>query len=548
MTFEELLEDAGGFGLYQKLLAFVFLLGAMSTAGLNYWTQIFILLEPEHNCSLPDANNSLDVINRDSCHLYIRPNDTNLNETVKVRCNSGWDYDYNELFPTMTSEQNWVCEENWRVYLTHMAFWIGSVVGFFISGIISDRFGRRRTIIILELVSIVSNVLSIFMTNHLTFSAARFLTGLTVLTSSTLAFLLTIEYTGVSQRTMIGMLQGVGWTITAAVSPWILYYVRNWRKMLFICSVPNVLMIFMLWWVPESASWLLTRGKKDEAIKILNRISAVNKRKLDKDHFKRILSRKNSHEKKEEEDSKEIFSLIIKVIRTKYLRKNLFLLLILWFFVSLCYNGNTLETINLHFNVYLAFSIGAIVELAANVFFFVTAEKFGRRWANFISNIVGTVAAISTLALPKEQGLLEFICVMVLRFAYAWSYDVTLQYGTELLPTAIRGRGVAVQLMIGDIGNCISPCIVYLNYFNAHYPLLVFGTLSIGSAIIALVLPETADQPLPQTIEDGSKFGIGQPFFLCPFLEKRKKKKMESLEWREMKTKTISTTERSLHM
>lgn len=546
MAFEELLEDAGGFGLYQKLLAFVFLLSAMCTAGISYWTQIFILLEPHHLCSLPNENSSLNVIGRDSCHLYVQSNDTNLNETVKIHCNSGWDYDFKDLFPTMTTEQNWVCEENWRMYMTHTAFWVGSVVGFFTSGILADRFGRKLTIIILEIISVGANISSIFMTSHVTFSIMRFLTGFTVLTSSTLAFLMTIEYIGVSQRTMIGMLQGLGWTITAAIAPWILYYVRNWRKMLLICAVPNVLMIFMLWWVPESASWLLTRGKKEEAIKILNRIAIVNKKKLDRDHFRRILNRKNTYESKEEH-SKEIFSSIIKVIRTKYLRKNLFLLLILWFFVSLCYNGNTLETINLHFNIYLAFSIGAMVELGANIFFFVTAEKFGRRWANFISNILGTIFAISTLALPRNEFLVEFACVMVLRFAYAWSYDVTLQYGTELLPTAIRGRGVAVQLMIGDIGNCIAPSIVYLNYFNPHYPLLVFGTLSIGSAIIALVLPETADQPLPQTIEDGSKFGIGQSFFLCPFLEKRKKKKDMS-EWTEMKRKIISTTERSVHM
>ena len=57
-------------------------------------------------------------------------------------------------------------------------------------------------------------------------------------------------------------------------------------------------------------------------------------------------------------------------------------------------------------------------------------------------------------------------------------------------------------------------------------PSLPFYILSAGGFIVAaitLCLPETGISNLPNTLEEGEKFGEGQPFFYLPFLERRKK-------------------------
>ena len=41
-------------------------------------------------------------------------------------------------------------------------------------------------------------------------------------------------------------------------------------------------------------------------------------------------------------------------------------------------------------------------------------------------------------------------------------------------------------------------------------PLLIFGVLSLVGASAAVLLPETANQPLPQTLSDGNELGRDQ--------------------------------------
>ena len=43
--------------------------------------------------------------------------------------------------------------------------------------------------------------------------------------------------------------------------------------------------------------------------------------------------------------------------------------------------------------------------------------------------------------------------------------------------------------------------------FGKALPLLVFGAFSLVAGLLTLVLPETLHKDLPDTIEDGLKFG-----------------------------------------
>ena len=38
-------------------------------------------------------------------------------------------------------------------------------------------------------------------------------------------------------------------------------------------------------------------------------------------------------------------------------------------------------------------------------------------------------------------------------------------------------------------------------------PLIIFGSLSILAGLMSLLLPETLDEHLPETLEDGEAFG-----------------------------------------
>ena len=56
--------------------------------------------------------------------------------------------------------------------------------------------------------------------------------------------------------------------------------------------------------------------------------------------------------------------------------------------------------------------------------------------------------------------------------------------------------------MTARVGGMMAPQILELQLFWAPLPSLVFGSMSCLAGIVALLLPETAGKPLPQTMDD----------------------------------------------
>lgn len=175
MDFDGALNKSGGFGRFQKILALVFLTTATAHFTSNHMSQVFLLIVPEHywcpavvsegNSSFAEpgysGNDSLVVV-KQSCLLERGFGATDTNGTAAERCPGGWQYEYGDLYPTMSTEHNWVCGDSWKQYVLHTAFWIGSMCGYVTSGFLADRFGRKVAILVLCLVGIVGNLIPLF--------------------------------------------------------------------------------------------------------------------------------------------------------------------------------------------------------------------------------------------------------------------------------------------------------------------------------------------------------------------------------------------------
>ena len=106
------------------------------------------------------------------------------------------------------------------------------------------------------------------------------------------------------------------------------------------------------------------------------------------------------------------------------------------------------------------------------------------------------------------------------RFCVNISYNIGLQYAAELLPTVVRAQGVALIHIMGYVASIIAPFVVYLKNIAEPLPLMVLGVLGILGGMLALFLPETLDQDLPQTLQDGEEFGKDQGLWDMPCLMK----------------------------
>lgn len=86
-----------------------------------------------------------------------------------------------------------------------------------------------------------------------------------------------MEYVGPEKRTLVGNVPlAVFLTLGAASLPWIAYGMGDWRLFSIVTSAPIALTVITWWIVPESARWLVLKGKIDKTVDTLKECARVN--------------------------------------------------------------------------------------------------------------------------------------------------------------------------------------------------------------------------------------------------------------------------------
>lgn len=149
-------------------------------------------------------------------------------------------------------------------FIMSMALW-GTVAGSLTGGIITERYGRKRVLVWIGILFSLSALGTALATDPYTFSFFRFLGGVGIGVSSVTvpAYISEIATTKIRGR-LVAMYQFniVFGILVAFLSN---YYLKgfdganDWRWMLGVLIVPALLYSIMVWRVPESPRWLITR-------------------------------------------------------------------------------------------------------------------------------------------------------------------------------------------------------------------------------------------------------------------------------------------------
>lgn len=73
------------------------------------------------------------------------------------------------------------------------------------------------------------------------------------------------------------------------------------------------------------------------------------------------------------------------------------------------------------------------------------------------------------------------------------------------------------------LSGALTPLITLLDSFDPTIPAIMFGVVALVSGTWVMFLPETNDQPMPESIADGEMFGVGDTCFSMCFGKKKRK-------------------------
>ncbi|XP_072218775.1 solute carrier family 22 member 2-like isoform X1 [Leuresthes tenuis] len=520
-TFDDLLEEAGAFGRSQKRIFALLCLLSLPFAGVyvgivfqgftpDHWCRDPLMVERRQACgwslensrrlTVPVVNTS-GVPQHSSCERY----DVDWNATALscdaqhldlrgvplTACKDGWEYQ-DEGRKSFVTEFNLVCSNGWLVDMYQSTLNVGFLVGSFAFGYFADRFGRKMSFLISNIITVVAGIILAVVPGYISILVLRAIVGFSVKGGWMGIYVLLTEIVGVKYRRTVGILFQMFFSVGVLILPLLAYLITDWRWCQIAITAPYILFISYYWFIPESPRWLISQNSSAKALEIIEAMAKENNRKLS-----------TNVETIKDEEVEVISASLLDLVRTPKMRKHTLILMYNWFTSAVVYQGLIMRVGIAGGNVYIDFLISGLVEFPAAFLILFTIERIGRRLPFASANIVAGVSCIITAFIPDSMFWLKTAVACIGRLGITMAFEMVVFVNTELYPTFVRNLGVSVCSTLCDVGGIVSPFLLYrLATIWLELPLIVFGVVALIAGGLVMLLPETRGAPLPDTIED----------------------------------------------
>jgi sugar porter (SP) family MFS transporter len=157
---------------------------------------------------------------------------------------------------------------------------LGAILGCVIAGTVSDKYGRRRGLLLAAAIFGISSLGMALAPGKDFFVSARFVAGIGVGMASMLSPMYIAEISPAHLRGRMVAINQLTIVIGILITNLVNYLLRNqgddaWRWMFGLGVVPSLLFFIGALWLPESPRWLIKAGQTNKAATVLEKIGGV---------------------------------------------------------------------------------------------------------------------------------------------------------------------------------------------------------------------------------------------------------------------------------
>uniref|UniRef100_A0A8B9QPA3 Solute carrier family 22 member 13 n=1 Tax=Anas platyrhynchos TaxID=8839 RepID=A0A8B9QPA3_ANAPL len=494
----EILKAVGDLGTFQKRLVLFSMLPCLSLA-FHQFCQLFMVPDLPHYCNtswiravgpnLTEEEQLNLTLPRDAdgayeqCSMY-SPVDWDLGSIVAYglnateKCSSGWVYPSAQQ-PSLLTEFDLVCDSKDLNDISQSVYMLGLFLGAMIFGNCLWSPLNHPCVALCTAPGLAGHST---VGNHINDPQYSF-------------FFSATEWVGVSYRPHAVLIThccfAAGQMILAGLS----YGIRNWR--LKVSRSQGIFCFHLLGRVlPESARWLVTKGKIEEAKKVLQKAASINKRTIPPDLLEQV-PKPVWGDARPQRPTKP--GSILDLFRKKHLRKVTLIMSCTWFVNSIVYYGLSLNVTNFGLDIYLTQLAFGAVEIPARVGCIFLLQWFGRRKSQAGTLLLSGLVCLIITCMPWPPALplaLPLWCRAAPLGHRAWP-------AAPSAPRSCRQSGVGLCSMAARVAGIIAPLIRLLEQYHRAVPMAVFGSAPVLGGLLCFLLPETRGAELVDDTRGG---------------------------------------------
>ncbi|XP_064075151.1 facilitated trehalose transporter Tret1-2 homolog isoform X1 [Vanessa tameamea] len=409
------------------------------------------------------------------------------------------------------------CDESTASWIAAMAA-LPMAPGCLICGWLMEKFGRRNAHYMVCAPFLLGWILIACANNLALILLGRFFTGMCVGLIGPLGPVFISETCSPQLRGIflaaISLAIAVGILVSHLIGTWV-----HWQWTAIICCIFPILSVILLSVIPESPTWLISKGQIEDGVKAFSWLRGYGDEA--RSELKAIIDKRKAADLEPTPTLREK----INSLKSPELMKPLFIMIV--FFVTCQFSGvNTVAFYSIeiiekavgkgidHYVAMLAIdSLRTVMSVVACV----TCKKYGRRPLCLISGLFTAISMVGlsmflywTDGKPTNLTWIPLSCLM--------GYICAISIGLVPLPWMMCGEVFPTR--VRGLGSGISSATTFVSFFivvktapgmmtdlGEVFTFLLYGTIAlIGTGILYFILPETKGKSL-QEIEDRFKSG-----------------------------------------
>ncbi|MFE2445940.1 MFS transporter [Stenotrophomonas sp. NPDC087984] len=367
---------------------------------------------------------------------------------------------------------------------------IGIFIGGPLFGRLADRFGRRPVFLMDMLIFLIGSVLQFFVLDGPQLILIRLVMGVAIGGEYAIGAPLLSEYAGrLGRGRLLASLEiswYVGYALATVVGALFTSVDGGWRWSLASSAVIAVVCVALRGGIPESARWLLSRGRRDEAEALIEKygIEVDIEAELDdrdevrQDGFRALFSRQH--------------------LRSTVFASVFWAALVLPYFAIGTFWTEVFEALHMGDNAVAALLVYSFTAVAGVTAGCLVVDRIGRRKL-LIPPFWITAACLALVAVWPSSTPVIVVGFLFFIFLNAASSALTAVYPLEVFPTSLRTTGVGFATAMSRVGAAIGTFLLPmgLDHFGAEFVLLIgAGVLVVGALVSQFLAPETTDLDL----------------------------------------------------